>query len=77
MTIYIEGKFHSTIKLYENGKINNPEGIPTWELSGNTIKMYWPDAKAPSGCWVDTANLSGDGHSYFGYNQNNIASMAS
>ena len=39
----------ATIKLYSNGRINDPAGKNTWAQKGNTLTLRWPNPKAPGG----------------------------
>ena len=39
----------ATIKLYSNGRINEPEGKNTWSQKGDTLTLRWPNPKAPGG----------------------------
>ena len=64
----------ATIKLYSNGRINDPAGKNTWAQKGNTLTLRWPNPKAPGGAWVDTCKISADGKTFAGHNQNGTAS---
>ena len=56
-----------------SGKINDENNKATWTLEGRTLTLTWPAADAPNGAWVDSCNVSGDGKSYAGKNQQDLA----
>jgi hypothetical protein len=41
----------------------------TWEINGRTLTLRHPDRRAPGGAWVDKCQISADGKSYRGRNQ--------
>ncbi len=59
------------IHFYSNGYIELPNGPDTWVIQGNRLVMYWySNNKGPLlGVWVDTCDLSPDGKTYHGRNQ--------
>ncbi len=61
------------ITFLASGKINDENNKATWTLKGRTLTLTWPAADAPNGAWVDSCNVSGDGKSYAGKNQQDLA----
>lgn len=59
----------STITLYSNSKINDPNSKNTWSRSGNLLTLHWPNPAAPGGEWIDQCTVSADGRTYSGRNQ--------
>lgn len=64
----VNGK-DAAIKLFSNGRINEPDSKNTWVQKGDTLILRWPDPKAPGGAWQDTCKISADGKSFTGRNQ--------
>lgn len=58
------------VRLFPNGKVNDPAGPALWELQGDTLILLWPNAAAPGGVWRDTLQVSPDRAQYAGQNQN-------
>jgi hypothetical protein len=56
------------ITLYSNGYVGSPDGPHTWVRPKNGIMFIWYNKK-PAGMWVDRCDLSPDGNSYHGTNQ--------
>lgn len=53
-----------------DGRIIAPDGdFRSWQISGRTLTIKSPAAKAPGGFWIDRCRLSPDGNSYVGRNQ--------
>ncbi len=63
------GKGPNEIRLYSNGRIDNPNGRNTWRLQGRILTLRWQDPEAPGGAWVDICQLSQDGQTFKGKNQ--------
>jgi tetratricopeptide (TPR) repeat protein len=57
------------ITLLRSGKINDESSRATWTLQGRILTLTWPNGDAPDGAWVDTCQVSEDGSSYAGKNQ--------
>ncbi|MBC7817743.1 MAG: hypothetical protein IAG10_12690 [Planctomycetaceae bacterium] len=56
-----------------DGRIIAPDGVErTWEIKGKTLILRQPDRRAPGGVWVDKCQISADGKSYRGRNQDNV-----
>jgi predicted Ser/Thr protein kinase len=54
----------SDVLQYSNGKLNGPNSIHTWNMTGNSLTFIWS-----RGSPVDQLNLSSDGREYAGTNQ--------
>ena len=63
------GKGPNEIKLYSNGRIDNPNGRNTWSLQGRFLTLRWQAPEAPGGAWVDICKLSQDRQTFTGNNQ--------
>ena len=63
------GKGPNEIKLYSNGRIDNPNGRNTWSLQGRILTLRWQAPEAPGGAWVDICKLSQDRQTFTGKNQ--------
>jgi len=59
----------SKMLLYSNGRINKPDGAATWSRDGRKLELRWPGERAPGGVWIDRCQISIDGKSYSGRNQ--------
>ncbi len=57
------------VEFYSNFRIQSPESMNTWRVSGTRFVMCWYDPKSPTGVWVDTCDLAKNGKSYDGRNQ--------
>ncbi|MEC9094140.1 MAG: arabinan endo-1,5-alpha-L-arabinosidase [Planctomycetota bacterium] len=53
-----------------NGFITGVKGEAQWTVSGDQLELRWKDRNAPGGFWIDRVQLSKNGSSYSGRNQN-------
>jgi hypothetical protein len=56
------------VTLLADGSIASRPGA-AWTRDGDRLVLTWPDAAAPGGAWRDECELSEDGNSYEGVNQ--------
>jgi hypothetical protein len=61
------------ITFLDSGKINDENSKATWALKGRTLILTWPADDAPNGAWTDSCDVSVDGKSYTGKNQQDLA----
>lgn len=59
----------STMTLYSNHKINDPDGKSVWSRRGNTLTLRWLNPGVPGGKSMDYCRISPDGKTYTGQNQ--------
>lgn len=68
----VRGGRASKTVLYSNGRINRPDGAATWTRDGRKMEFRWPNERAPGGAWVDRCQISSDGRTYAGRNQQSV-----
>jgi hypothetical protein len=54
--------------LYSNGRINDSEGDAPWEYAKGVLIFAWSAPNAPEGRWLDILEVSADGTTYAGTN---------
>ncbi len=62
------------LRLLSNGRIGEPESEHRWLLDEKgRLLLFWRNPSAPKGAWIDTCELSSDGKSYSGGNNNGMS----
>jgi serine/threonine protein kinase len=67
---FVDGKPSGVGTLYSNWKTNNPNGNTTWSYANGVLIYRWPNSNMPGGLLIDTLNVSADGTTYAGTNNN-------
>lgn len=68
---FVAGQPRGEVRLFSNGRINDPKSDNTWTRTGDEFVMHWPNQGAPGGAWVDRCTISPDEQRYSGRNQVN------
>jgi hypothetical protein len=65
---FANGRLHHTVVLYSNMAFDNIDGKTTWSYGKGVLVFAAPAPNGPGGFWIDTLNVSLDGTTYEGTN---------
>ncbi|MDP7206786.1 MAG: family 43 glycosylhydrolase, partial [Pirellulaceae bacterium] len=66
----VNGRDRYDIFFEAAGEVSGTAGESYWKQEGRQLLLRWVDPRAPGGAWIDHVQLSADGKSYSGKNQN-------